>query len=228
MQTKVFGPLTPRGGSRPWLMDPEVKKRLLDRAFNEMDRLGVPFGEQYDWMAKHCPAILPHFSGGSERQYIAYNGAVPTTAAQVKMAVTTSIHTIQQVLTPATTGITVLEWGISFDGSAAATGVNVEFFANDVAATAGTSLTPTVFGCDATASLCVGGTGATMFSDGSVTEGTVANARMFDCQLIQPTSQYVKQWPLGREPYVPPSKALRVRVTAPAAVNAISYILWAE
>jgi hypothetical protein len=164
----------------------------------------------------------------AERQYIVFNGAVPTTAAQVKMAVTTSINTLQQVLSVTGTPITILEWGISFDNSAAGVPINTEFFSNDVAITGATAVTPTPFGVDTTASACVGGTAATCFNDGAVTEGTVANARMYDCQLIPPTGSYFKQWPLGREPCMAAAKALRVRTTAPAAANAISYIVWAE
>lgn len=161
--------------------------------------------------------------------YFAANGASPTTASQVKMAVTTNIHTLLQVATPSTCSITILEWGISFDGSSAATPVVCELLQTDVAATAGTSLTPTIWGDpNAPASLCVGGTGATMFSDGSVTEGSITAVRMFDVQLIAPTNQYVKQFPLGREPEVPVSKFLRVRVKAEAAVNAICFIVWEE
>jgi hypothetical protein len=51
---------------------------------------------------------------------------------------------------------------------------------------------------------------------------------MFDAQLVAPTGQYVKQFPLGREPFVPVSHFLRLRVTAPAAVNALAYIIWSE
>jgi len=161
--------------------------------------------------------------------YFAANGASPTTVAQVKMACTNALNTLLQVATPATTGIIVLEWGISFDGSAAATPVAVELLQTDVAATAGTSLTPTIWGDpNAPASLCVGGTGATMFNDGAITEGTITAVRMFDVQLIAPTNQYVKQYPLGREPEVPVSKFLRIRTTAPAAVNAYCYIIWEE
>ena len=161
--------------------------------------------------------------------YFAANGASPTTASQVKMAVTTNIHTLLQVATPSTCPITILEWGISFDGSSAATPVVCELLQTDVAATAGTSLTPTIWGDpNAPASLCVGGTGATMFSDGSVTEGSITAVRMFDVQLIAPTNQYVKQFPLGREPEVPVSKFLRVRVKAEAAVNAICFVVWEE
>lgn len=228
----LFLPKTPQGSRRrPEVLDlnVDIRKKLLDRAFAEIDRRKIPLKRQYDWIAKNCPAAIQSYHGSSEKQYIVYNGAVPTTAAQVKMAVTTSINTLVQVLTPATTGICIIEWGISFDGApGTAVPVNVEFFANDVAITGATSLTPTIWGVDTTASLCVGGTAATCFNDGSVTEGTVANARMFDCQLVAPTGQYVKQWPLGREPYMPASKALRIRTTAPAAVNAICYIVWVE
>src|SRR6185503_15564597 len=106
--------------------------------------------------------------------YFAANGASPTTAAQVVMATTNAINTLLQVATPSTCSIVVLEWGISFDGSAAATPIKCELLQTDVAATAGTSLTPTIWGDpNAPASLCVGGTGATMFNDGAITEGTI-------------------------------------------------------
>jgi|SRR6185436_20287365 len=166
----------------------------------------------------------------ARKLYIAYNGVAPTTAGQVKMAVTTSINTLLQVVTPSTTGIVLIEWGISFDGApGTAVPVLVELFQNDVAATAGTSLTPTLYGDpNAVPSLCVGGTGATMFNDGAITEGTPANVRMFDCQLLPPTAPYVKQFPLGREPEMPASKSLRIRTTAPAAVSAICYVIWEE
>lgn len=162
------------------------------------------------------------------RQYIVFNGASPTTAGQVKMAVTTSINTLVQVATPATTEIVVMAWGISFDASAAAVPVLVELLQTDVAATAGTSLTPTLYGSTVAASLCVGGTGATMFNDGAITEGTITATRVFDCQLVAPTGAYAVQFPLGREPVVSISKFLRIRTTAPAAVNAICWIQWEE
>jgi hypothetical protein len=161
--------------------------------------------------------------------YFAANGASPTTAAQVVMATTNAINTLLQVATPSTCPITVIEWGISFDGSAAAAPVKCELLQTDVAATSGTSLTPTLWGDpNAPPSLCVGGTGSTMFNDGAITEGSITAVRMFDVQLVAPTNQYVKQFPLGREPQVPVSKFLRVRVTAAATVNAYCYIIWEE
>lgn len=159
--------------------------------------------------------------------YFAANGASPTTAAQVAVATGTSIKTLLQIATPATTGIIILEWGVSFDGSAAATPGKVELLQTDVAATSGTSLTPTLWGDpNAPASLCVGGTGATCFSPS--TEGTITAVRMFDLQFVAGTNQYVKQFPLGREPEVPISKFLRVRVHFGASVNAFAWVIWEE
>jgi hypothetical protein len=159
--------------------------------------------------------------------YAAFNGASPTTAAQVPVATGTAIKTLLQVATPSTENIRIIEWGISFDGSAAATPIKVELLQTDVAATSGTSLTPTLWGDpNEPASLCVGGTGATCYSPS--TEGTTTASRVFDAQLVAPTNQYVKQYPLGREPIIPVSKFLRIRVTAGASVNAYAYIIWEE
>ena len=158
--------------------------------------------------------------------YFIANGPMQTTAAFASVTTGTAIKTLLQVATPSTTSIRVIEWGISFDGSAAATPIKVELLQTDVAATV-TSLTPTLWGDpNAPASLCVGGTSATGYTGSA--EGTITATRMFDPQLIAPTSQYVKQYPLGREPWVPVSKFLRVRVTAGAAVNAYCYIVWEE
>ena len=159
--------------------------------------------------------------------YWAANGASPTTAAQVPVATGTAIKTLLQIATPTNQAIDIIEWGISFDGSTAATPIKVELLQTDVAATTGTSLTPTLWADpNAPASLCVGGAALTCFSP--TAEGTITVTRMFDVQLVAPTSQYVKQYPLGREPEVPVSKFLRVRVTASATVNAYCYVIWEE
>lgn len=160
-------------------------------------------------------------------QFISFNGVEPTTAKRVAVATGTAIKTLMQVATPSTKGITVFEWGICFDGSAAATPGSVELIETDVAATSGTSVTPTKWGGHAgDVSLCVGGTGATNHSPSA--EGTITAVRSFDSQLISPTNQYVKQFPLGREPFVPASKFLRVRVHFAASINAICWIIWEE
>jgi hypothetical protein len=70
-------------------------------------------------------------------------------------------------------------------------------------------------------------TALSSFAAGSSTEGTVANCNMFDLQLIPPTGQYVKQFPLGREPSTALSTFVRVRVTAGASVNCHTYVIFA-
>lgn len=160
--------------------------------------------------------------------YIVWSSASPTTASQAVTATGTGIKTLLQILTPSTQDIEVVEWGISFDGSAAATPGICELIQCDVAATGGTSYTPEKYGVGSAArpSLCVGGTGATGF--GFSAEGTITDTLVYDGQLIAPTTQYVKQFPLGREPWVPVSKSLRVRVKFGTTVNALAYIIWAE
>ena len=56
-------------------------------------------------------------------------------------------------------------------------------------------------------------------------EGAIGATRMFDAQLVAPTNQYVKQFPLGREPQFKPAEFLRIRVTAGAAVNCYCYVV---
>jgi hypothetical protein len=158
--------------------------------------------------------------------YFAANGVSPTTAAQIAVTTGTAIKSLMQVATPSTVQIAVVEWGISFDGNAAATPIKVELLQTDVAATV-TSVTPTLFSDPlGPPALCVGGSTATGHT--ATAEGTITAVRMFDVQFVAPTNQYVKQYPLGREPQIPVSKFLRIRVTAAAAVNAYCYIIWEE
>jgi hypothetical protein len=157
------------------------------------------------------------------KTYVSYNGAMPTTAALVPVTTGTAIKTMLQIATPSTEQLRVIEWGISFDGSAAATPGRVELIETDVAATVTAHVGAGVMRHNApndVASLVTLGTAAT--------GGTTTAARLLDYQLVAPSAQYVKQFPLGREPEVAASKFLRVRVTFAAAVNAVCYVIWEE
>lgn len=158
------------------------------------------------------------------------NAAFPTTAAPVKMATGTSIKTLLQVATPSTTSIQVIEWGISFDGTVVNTPVQCELVDTEtVGATSLTSVTPALYGTPTgEASLCVGGSSATGFNSGGTAEGSITNTRYGDIQLVSPTNQYVKQYPLGEEWVVPVSHYLRIRVTASTTVNCYAYAIWRE
>lgn len=162
--------------------------------------------------------------------YQIFNGPSPTTAAQAVVTTGTSIKTLLQVEPSATIGLKVVEWGISFDGAAAAAGIKCELLETDVAATVTAHVAAGIVkldasalsGGDPTTNLIQVGTANTGYT--STAEGTITATRVFDSQLVQPTNQYIKQFPLGLEPFIQISKFLRVRVTAAAAVNAYCYV----
>lgn len=159
--------------------------------------------------------------------YQIFNGPMPTTAAQLPVTTGTAIKTMLQ-LKPFNT-IKIVEWGISFDGSAAATPIKVELLDTGtvfgtVTASADADVTKLGSVEDAVASVAglTLGTSATGYT--CTSEGSITAVRMFDSQLVAPTNQYVKQFPLGREPKGIIGNAIRIRVTAAAAVNALCYI----
>ena len=162
--------------------------------------------------------------------YITWNGPMPTSAAQVPVTTGTAIKTLLQIATPSTRGIQLVEWGISFDGSAAATPIKCELL--ETGAVAATVTAHVAAGVQpfndsgAPASLMTLGTTATGYTSSG--EGTISAIRMFDAQLVAPTNQYLKQFPLDQGPDIAVSRFLRVRVTAAAAVNALCYVVWVE
>lgn len=165
-------------------------------------------------------------------RYLIANGPMPTTAAFVKVTTGTAIKTMLQVKPGATVNAKIVEWGISFDGSAAATPIVVELIEADVAATVTASASADITkydadalnGGDPTTALIAVGTTSTGYT--STSEGSITAIRNLDApQLIAPTNQYIKQFPLGERPVIQASKFARIRVTAPVAVNAYCYMI---
>ena len=165
-------------------------------------------------------------------RYKIYNGPSPTTASQVAVTTGTNIKTMLQVQVSATLGGHIVEWGISFDGSAMATPIEVELVEQDVAATVTAHVTAginrldeaAVQGGDPVTNLILVGTAATGYTSSNENSPTVS--RMFDCQLIDPAVGYVLQFPLGERPYMKPGTFFtKIRVKAAAAVNAICYVV---
>lgn len=178
--------------------------------------------------------IEPILGGAAERLFAIQNSTQPTTAAPVKQPTGTAIRTMLQIEAPSTINLGYVEWGISLDGvTATNTPGQIELFSTTVGATmstASTSADVTLYGDigGLGTQITFGGTTHTGFATAAVTEGTVANYRLGDLQMINPTTAYVKQWPLGREFVAPASKFTRVRVTFSATVNAYIYAIWAE
>lgn len=163
--------------------------------------------------------------------YLLQNGAAGTTAAPVAVTTGTAIKTLLQFKPSATVVARIVEWGISFDGSAAATPGKIELMESDVAATvtahAAADITKydsdALAGGDPTTNLIQVGTTSTGYT--STSEGTTTVSRMFDLQLLPPTGPYVKQFPLGREPILQVGKFARIRVTFGTAINAYCYMI---
>lgn len=163
--------------------------------------------------------------------YLFHNGPMATTAAPASVTTGTAIKTLLQVGPSTGNPILVKEWGISFDGAAAGTPIKCELvdtflIAATVTAAVSADVQPYLGSADVGTSSVTMSTTATGYTASG--EGTTVATRHGDVQLIAPTNQYVKQYPLGLEFYVPGGHFLRIRVTAAAAVNAYCYVIFAD
>lgn len=163
--------------------------------------------------------------------YLFQNAPMQTTAAPSKVATGAVIKTLLQLAMKTGVQAKVKEWGISFDGNAAATPGVVELIETDVAATVTAAVTADITRIDGSAlnlgdpltALINAGTAASGYTASA--EGAITAVRNLDgTQLIAPTNQFIKQFPLGDEPLLQAGKFLRIRVTFPATVNALCYV----
>jgi hypothetical protein len=164
--------------------------------------------------------------------------ATPT-AAPVKQPTGNAIRTMMQLVPATGFSLRVVVWGCSFDASVAATPGEIELC--DTGTVLATALSTAYAAADimphndpnalansaGTSGIPLNlGTGLSGFSTAAVTEGSITVIRELDAQLVAPTGQYVKQFPLGREPEVTQGHSLRVRMTFAATVNAYCYIIF--
>jgi hypothetical protein len=161
-----------------------------------------------------------------------YAGASHTAAGVVtEVSTLTTLNTMLQVATPATTSIKLCGWGVSFKGVSSADPPGMCYLMDcDTGMSAATSLTPDGYNAlgKAVASLCVGGTGATCVSDGAVTEGTIANSQLIDAQEVHPQAGYAMWWPEASRPEINLSRFVRLRVSFSVAISALPWIVWDE
>lgn len=160
-------------------------------------------------------------------RYRIYNGPMPTTAAQAVVTTGTAIKTLLQ-LKPFNL-LKINAWGVSFDGSAAATPIKCELLdTGTVFGTVTASADADITKLDGTAQAVASVAGLTLGTSATgytcTSEGSITAVRMFDAQLVAPTNQYIYQFPLGQEPVGIIGNAIRIRVTAGAAVNAYAWI----
>ena len=161
---------------------------------------------------------------------------MPTTAAIAKVTTGAVIKTMLQLKPAANFPIIIQEWGIMGDGFAAAAPGTLELL---VTGTIFATVTPHAASGimpyhDPNAPVNTAGasgvpmnlsTTATGFT--ATAEGAIVATEVLDAGLMPPTGYYVKQFPLSREPGVAPGDCLRVRVTFPAAINVLTYVVFA-
>lgn len=155
--------------------------------------------------------------------YKAWNGPMPTTAAQQSVTTGTTIKTMLQIATPSTRRLQIAEWWWGFDDPPGADGV-VELLETDVAATVIAHVASGVQPEDPNdpASLVTLGTSATGYT--STAEGSITATRVFDGTSLSSTSGESlltggRAWLPGRGPIVAVSKFLRIRVTTPTTAS---------
>ena len=166
--------------------------------------------------------------------YQVFNGPMPTTAVIAPVTTGTSIKTMLQIKLGGSTNQIgkIVEWGCSFDGSAAATPGKVELLSTK---TVGATITEFVAAdvinlSDPNAGAVTDDFPLAFTASGdesgytATAEGSITATRPFDVQLIAPTNQFVKQFPLGREPIFRNDEFVRIRMHFGTAVNALCYI----
>lgn len=166
--------------------------------------------------------------------FVAYNSALSTTTGiATGTSYATGAKCALQLGIPSGGRIKLIEWGISMDGSSAATPALLEVASTATASTMSSAHSTTTVECLDDSSYpdsrLTMGTGSTGYGNGAITSNTTL--RMADRQYIAPTNQYVRMWPLGREPGFGSSGAaqyLQFRINTTATVNAILYAVWEE
>ncbi len=168
-------------------------------------------------------------------QFKAWNGPMPTTAAQAAVTTGTAVKTMLQISTPSTRSVSIIAWGFTVDAAPATTGVGVvELLQTDVAATVTAHVASGVQPTDpnGSASLMTLGTANTGYTGSA--EGSITATRVFDVVNVAGVSnggtptEYFYQFMPDERPIVAVSKFLRVRATFSAAVNMRCWVIWDE
>ena len=162
--------------------------------------------------------------------YIAYNCAFDaTTGTTAGTSYTSGAKCAIQLAPPSTHDLLICEWSVSFSGSASGAPAMCTLVQAGTASTMSTAhSTSTIMaigGQQRNSSLSMGTT-TSGYGNGAITTNTTT--RQYDTQQIGPMSQFIKQWPLGREPWVPASGLLQLRINTAATLTAVAYIVFEE
>jgi hypothetical protein len=168
-------------------------------------------------------------------RYKAWNGPMPTTAAQAAVTTGTAIKTMLQISPPSTRQLQVLGWGFTIDDPPGADAV-FELLDTDVAATVtahvAAGVQPLTPGLPASlVTLGAANTGYTGSAEGSVAASRVHDAVSMSSVSAEaaPFLTYTKKFDEWDAPIIAVSRFLRVRATTPTtAVDMRCWIIWDE
>lgn len=162
-------------------------------------------------------------------QYVAFNGAVDATTGMMAAGTsyTTGAKCAIQIATLSTNRIRVIEYGASGSGTPGSTKTLITLAQAATASTMSnahstSTITPT--GDDATACPLTMDTTHCGYGTGTITSTTTD--RQFAGALIDPAEHYEKQFPLGRDFIVAPSKFLQLRINTGATNTVLAYVIF--
>lgn len=166
-------------------------------------------------------------------RYTAWNGPMPTIAAQAKVGTGTAIKTMLQLATPSTRQMQLIAWGFSIDVVPGVLG-EVELLQSDVGATVTQHVASGIQPLDPNAPpSLLDISGVTKSGYNASVEGATTATRVFDVKEI-PTGAgatemtYEKIWMGDARPIIAVSRFLRVRCTMGANVNMVTWVTWDE
>lgn len=162
--------------------------------------------------------------------FIALNAALDaTTGVSAGTAYSTGAKCAIQLAPPSGTELRLVEWGVSFNGSASGTPAICTLVQASAASTMSTSLNGLVKAIgdrNKTTTLSMGTT-TSGYGNGAITTNTTE--KQFAAAFVAPTSQYEKQFPLGRDYIVDASKFCQLRInTQTSGLSAFAYIVFEE
>lgn len=158
--------------------------------------------------------------------YIAYNCAIDATTGMMSgTSYSSGAKVAIQLASSSSLNIRAVEWGVSFNGSAAGTPAVCTLAQASAASTCSSAhSTSTIMPVGDNPKACQLSMGTTScgYGNGAITTNTTE--RQFAGCFVGPTSQYEKQFPLGRDYVLEPSKYLQLRINTAATLTAIAYI----
>jgi hypothetical protein len=162
--------------------------------------------------------------------FVAYNCAIDaTTGMMAGTSYATGAKCAIQLVPASGEGMLITEIGISFSGTTAAAPSVVTLAAASAAATGLTAhSTSSVLQVGSTTKTSTLQMGTALSGYGAVGIVTNTTNRQYWGALVGTMTQYEKQYPLGRDYFMPNGSFLQLRVNTAATLTAIAYVVYEE